>query len=57
MNSVRIASEISKLNQAWTPHVLAQFDGHDIMVALGGKTYHWHTHVDFDDVFLVIQGN
>ncbi|TDR29056.1 cupin domain-containing protein [Hydromonas duriensis] len=26
------------------------------MVTLGEKTYPWHTHVDFDDIFLVIQG-
>ena len=56
MKAIRIASELTKLTQACAPNVLAQFDGHDIMVGLGQKDYPWHTHAYFDDVFFVIQG-
>ena len=56
MNAINLKAELPKLSQAWSPNVLAQFDGHDIMVGLGQKDYPWHSHDDFDDVFLVIQG-
>ena len=56
MNAINLQSELPKLTQPWSPNLLAQFDGHDIMVGLGQKDYPWHTHDDFDDVFLVIKG-
>lgn len=56
MNAINLQSELPKLTQPWSPTLLAQFDGHDIMVGLGQKDYPWHTHDDFDDVFLVIKG-
>ncbi len=57
MNAINITSQLPSLLKPWSPNVLAQFDGHDIMVGLGQKDYPWHTHTDFDDVFLVIQGH
>lgn len=56
MNAININAQLPSLVEPWSPKILAQFDGHDIMVGLGEKDYPWHTHTQFDDVFLVIKG-
>jgi len=35
---------------------VAEFNGHDIMVAKIAGEYQWHSHPDTDDFFLVLQG-
>ena len=35
---------------------MTEFNGHDIMVAKIKGEYHWHSHPDTDDFFLVISG-
>lgn len=56
MKAINLKAQLPMLVEPWSPNLLAQFDGHDIMIGLGQKDYPWHTHVDFDDVFIVIQG-
>jgi mannose-6-phosphate isomerase-like protein (cupin superfamily) len=53
---VNIEHKLSQFSDQWSPHTVAEFNGHDIMLAKLQGEYHWHSHEDTDDFFLVISG-
>ena len=57
MPVVNLAQKLSTFSEHWTPKIVAQFDGHDVMVTKLQGTFTWHSHADADDFFLVLKGN
>ena len=56
MHAIDLAAAARRLEQAWSPEVIARVDGHLIKVALLDGEFHWHQHRDHDEAFLVLEG-
>ena len=56
MEKVNLEAKLSTFSEHWQPRTVAQFNGHDIMVAKSKGEFVWHSHSDTDDFFLVVKG-
>jgi mannose-6-phosphate isomerase-like protein (cupin superfamily) len=56
MEAVTLGAKLATFAEHWQPRVVAQFNGHDVMVAKVKGEFTWHKHDDTDDFFLVLQG-
>jgi mannose-6-phosphate isomerase-like protein (cupin superfamily) len=54
--AVDLAAKLALFSEHWTPKILADYNGNDVMVAKLKGEYHWHQHPDTDDFFLVLKG-
>ena len=54
--AVNLADKLSQFDDHWSPRTVAQFNGHDVMVAKVKGEFVWHHHSDTDDLFLVLSG-
>lgn len=57
MEKVNLENKLSSFSEHWQPRTVAQFNGHDIMVAKSKGEFVWHSHPDTDDFFLVLKGH
>jgi len=53
---VNLQSKLSLFTDYFAPRTVAQFNGHDVMVAKLKGPFQWHKHDDTDDFFLVVSG-
>lgn len=53
---IDLAHKLAQFTEHWAPRTVAEFNGHDVMVAKIHGEYQWHAHPDTDDFFLVLQG-
>ncbi len=53
---VNLQNKLSLFVDYFAPRTVAQFNGHDVMVAKLKGPFIWHKHDDTDDFFLVIGG-
>ena len=53
---VNLAEKLAGFSEHWQPRTVAEFNGHDIMVAKVQGEFVWHEHDDTDDLFLVLRG-
>jgi mannose-6-phosphate isomerase-like protein (cupin superfamily) len=51
-----LAEKLAGFTEHWQPRTVAEFNGHDIMVAKVQGEFVWHKHDDTDDLFLVLRG-
>ncbi|MBI1221252.1 MAG: cupin domain-containing protein [Bacteroidetes bacterium] len=51
-----IAQAFSKIEEYWSPALLAQLNGQDVRIAKLKGEFTWHKHDLEDELFLVIQG-
>ena len=56
MAVVNLQSKLATFPERWQPKVVAQFNGHDVMVVKLDGPFVWHTHDATDDFFLVLKG-
>ncbi len=56
MSAVNLARSLATFADRWQPRTVAQFNGHDVMVAKLEGEFVWHKHDDTDDFFLVLDG-
>jgi len=56
MDPVGLGGKLATFAEHWQPRVVAQFNGHDVMVAKVKGEFVWHQHDDTDDFFLVLAG-
>ncbi|MDQ2841885.1 MAG: cupin domain-containing protein [Acidobacteriota bacterium] len=54
---VNLQTKLSLFTEYFAPRTIAQFNGHDVMVAKLTGPFIWHKHDDTDDFFLVISGS
>lgn len=57
MNVVNLEEKLATFSEYFQPRTVAQFNGHDIMVAKLNGDFVWHKHDDTDDFFFVIKGH
>lgn len=53
---VNLTRKLAAFDGHWRPHVVAAFNGCDVMVVKVKGEFVWHSHPDTDDLFLVLKG-
>jgi mannose-6-phosphate isomerase-like protein (cupin superfamily) len=53
---VNLTEKLAGFTEHWQPRTVAEFNGHDIMVAKVQGEFVWHKHDETDDLFLVLRG-
>src|SRR5215471_7235030 len=53
---VRLADKLASFSDYWSPKIVGQFNGCDVMVVKVKDAFVWHSHPDTDDFFLVLKG-
>ena len=56
MKSINLADKLLMVSDHWTPKIVADFNGHDVMVVKVQGEFNWHSHADTDDFFMVLSG-
>jgi len=56
MNAVNLKDKLETFSEHWSPRIVADFNGNDVMVVKVKGEFNWHSHPDTDDFFLVIKG-
>lgn len=56
MQKIHLAEKLSMFSSHWDPHVVANYNGNDVMVVKFQGEYPLHKHDDTDDFFLVLEG-
>jgi mannose-6-phosphate isomerase-like protein (cupin superfamily) len=56
MTAINLSQKLSMFSGHWQPHVVGQFNGHDLLLAKVRGEFVWHQHDDTDDFFLVLEG-
>src|ERR1700756_1187692 len=55
--AVSLKEKLGAFSEHWSPTIVAQFNGHDVMVVKLKGEFVWHSHAETDDFFLVLKGN
>ena len=53
---INLTEKFNDVGALWSPHTVALFNGHDVMVVRIDGEFVWHSHAETDDFFLVIDG-
>ena len=56
VHAINLKNKLGKFSEHWSPKIVSQFNGHDVMVAKFQGEFPWHSHPDTDDFFLVLHG-
>ncbi|PTX57443.1 mannose-6-phosphate isomerase-like protein (cupin superfamily) [Litoreibacter ponti] len=56
MQKVNLHEKLAQFSTHWDPHVVADYNGNDIMVVKFAGEFPFHKHDDSDDFFLVLDG-
>jgi mannose-6-phosphate isomerase-like protein (cupin superfamily) len=56
MKTVNLAEKLAQFSSHWDPHVVADYNGNDVMVVKFIGEFPFHSHPDTDDFFLVLEG-
>lgn len=54
---VRLTDKLASFSDHFSPKIVSQFNGHDVMVVKAKGEFVWHSHPDTDDFFLVLKGS
>ena len=55
--AINLKEKLGAFSEHWSPKIVAQFNGHDVMVVKLKGEFVWHSHAETDDFFLVLKGN
>ncbi|MGI3170227.1 cupin domain-containing protein [Pseudooceanicola sp. C21-150M6] len=56
MKRVNLDEKLAMFSSHWDPHVVAQYNGNDVMVVKFQGDFPFHHHADTDDFFLILEG-
>ena len=56
MTSINLAAKLAAFTECWSPKIVTQFNGNDVMVVKINGEFVWHSHPETDDFFLVLSG-
>lgn len=56
MNAINLAEKLALFSTHWDPHVVAGYNGNDVMVVKFQGEFPFHKHEGTDDFFLVLEG-
>ena len=55
-DKVNLPDKLDSFSEHWSPRIVAQYNGNDIMVVKLEGEFVWHSHAETDDFFLVLDG-
>jgi len=56
MKKINLASKYKKINEHWSPKVVAEMNDYQFKLAKIKNDFIWHSHEDTDETFIVIEG-
>jgi len=56
MKPIALAEKLSKIQEHWSPKIIAQMNDYQFKLAKIQGEFIWHSHPETDEVFLVLQG-
>ncbi|MEX0367677.1 MAG: cupin domain-containing protein [Ruegeria sp.] len=56
MQHINLAAKLAQFNTHGDPHVIADYNGNEVMVVKFKGEFPFHLHEDTDDFFLVLEG-
>jgi mannose-6-phosphate isomerase-like protein (cupin superfamily) len=56
LTPINLAEKLVQISTHWDPHVVADYNGNDIMVVKFQGEFPFHLHEDTDDFFMVLKG-
>ena len=56
-DAANLTQKLTLFTERWSPKIVAEYNGNEIMVAKLAGAYHWHKHDDTDDFFYVLSGH
>jgi len=54
--AVNLNEKLAKFSEHWSPKIVAEYNGNEIMVVKFQGAFPFHAHPDTDDFFLVLKG-
>jgi len=55
--AINLSQKLELFSDHWAPRIIADFNGHDVMLVKAKGEFNWHSHPDTDDFFLVLKGS
>jgi mannose-6-phosphate isomerase-like protein (cupin superfamily) len=55
-DKINLDAKLATFSEHYQPRTVAEFNGHDVMVAKLKGPFIWHKHDEADDFFLVLRG-
>ena len=56
MTAINLTAKLAEFSDHWSPKIVTQFNGNDVMLVKIKGEFVWHSHPDTDDFFLVLSG-
>lgn len=56
MEKVNLREKLDRVDEAWSPAIVAAFNDLEVMVVKVTGEFVWHSHPETDDFFLVLDG-
>ena len=56
MKKINLASKYKKIDEHWSPKVVAEMNDYQFKLAKIKNDFIWHSHEDTDETFIVIEG-
>ena len=56
MKTINLVEKLAQFSSHWDPHVVADYNGNDVMVVKFQGEFPFHVHPDTDDFFFVLEG-
>ena len=53
---INLADKLAQISTHWDPHVIADYNGNEVMVVKFQGEFPFHLHEETDDFFLVLKG-
>tara|TARA_R110002124_G_scaffold44422_9_gene135528 strand:- start:9965 stop:10318 length:354 start_codon:yes stop_codon:yes gene_type:complete len=57
VEAVNLAEKLKLLTEHWSPKIVSEYNGNEVMVVKFQGAYAWHKHDDTDDFFYVLKGH
>ncbi|WP_232831547.1 cupin domain-containing protein [Pseudogemmobacter bohemicus] len=54
--AISLRDKLALFEDRWSPKIIGDFNGHDVMLVKIKGAFTWHSHPDTDDFFLVLDG-
>lgn len=56
LTKINLADKLAQFDSHWDPHIVATYNGNDVMVVKFAGEFPFHKHDDTDDFFLILEG-
>ena len=53
---IDLAEKLARFEERWSPRIVAELNGQQVKLAKLEGSFLWHSHMDEDELFLVLEG-